>query len=101
MNRALVTYTEKISVFVNWKKKLPYPNFSFIFQDKCKIRICLIFKGITSSLLRFGIVYKLQCGGCDATKYEKTKQQFTFRMCQYLELSVLIARELKLIIILP
>ena len=101
MNRALVTYIESIFVFVNWKKKLLYSNLCFIFQAKCKIRICLIFKGITFSMLRFDVVYKFLCGGCNATKYDKTKYQFKVRMCQYLELSVLIGRELKLITILP
>ena len=48
------------------KNKLPYCNVQFVFQTKDKI----------PSALCSDIVYKFQCGSCNATYYGKTKHHF-------------------------
>ena len=42
----------------------------------CKISKFFTFKDSISSFLRTGIVYKFQCGGCNAAYYGKTKRYF-------------------------
>ena len=47
------------------------------------------------SFLRSGIVYKFQCGSCNATYYGKTKRHFKVRMCEHLEISALTGKRVK------
>ena len=42
-----------------------------------------------------GIVYKFQCGGCNATYYGKTKRDFKVRMCEHLGISALTGKRVK------
>ena len=58
------------------KNKLPYCNIQFAFQTKCKISNLFTFKDKIPLFLRSGIVYKFQCGSCNATYYGKTKHPF-------------------------
>ena len=58
------------------KNKLTYCNVRFLFQTKCKISNFFTFKDKIPSLLRSGIVYKFQCGSCNATYYGKTNFNF-------------------------
>ena len=53
------------------KNKPPYCNIRFVFQTKCKISNFFTFKNTIPSFLRFGIVYKFQCGVCNAILYGK------------------------------
>ena len=39
------------------------------------------------SFLRSGIVYKFQCGSCNATYYSKIKHHLKVRMCEHLGIS--------------
>ena len=67
------------------KNKLPYCNIRFVFQTKYKISNFFIFKDKIPSFLLSGIVYKCQCGSCNATYYGKTKLHFKVRrMCEHL-----------------
>ena len=77
------------------KNKLPYCNIQFIFQTKCKISNCFIFKDKIPSLLHSGIVYKFQCGSCNATYYSKTKRHFKVTMCEQLRISALTRKVVK------
>ena len=77
------------------KNKLPYCNVQFVFQTKWKISNFFTFKDNISSVLRSGIVYKFQCGSCNATYYGKTKHQFKVRMCEHLGISVLTGKRVK------
>ena len=64
------------------KNKLPYCNTQFVFQTKCKIS-------------KISIVYKFQCGSCNATYYGKTKRHFKVRMCEHLGISALTGKRVK------
>ena len=77
------------------KNKLPYCNFQFVFQSKCKISNFFTFKDKITSVLRSGIVYKFQCGSCNATYYGKTKPHFKVRMCEHLGTSALTGKRVK------
>ena len=71
------------------KNKLPYCNVQFVFQTKCKISNFFTFKDKILSVLHSRIVYKFQCGSCNATYYGKTKRHFKVRMCEHLRISAL------------
>ena len=87
------------------KNKLPY-NLRLVFQIECNIskdRIpsffhCIVLireirvsentlSGIFYAVLRSGVVYYFQCGGCDATYYGKSKDHFKVRICEHLVIS--------------
>ena len=76
------------------KNKLPYCNIRFVFQIKCKISNFFTFKDKLPSFLRFGIVYKFQCGSCNAN-YAKTKRHFKVRMCERQGISALTGKRVK------
>ena len=77
------------------KNKLPYCNIRFLFQIKCKNSNYFTFKDKTPLFLCSGIVYKFQCGSCNATYYGKTKRHFKVRMCEHLGISALTGRRVK------
>ena len=77
------------------KNKLPYCNVRFVFQTKCKISNVFTFKDKIPSFLCSGIVYKFQCGSCNATYYGKTKRHFKVRMCEHLGISALTGKRVK------
>ena len=54
-----------------------------------------IFKDKIPSFLRSGIVYKFQCGSCNATYYGKTKRHFKVRMCEQLGTSARTGKRVK------
>ena len=77
------------------KNKLPYYNIKFVFQTKCKINTFFTFKNKILSFLCSDVVYKFQCGGCNATYYGKTKRHFKVRICKHLEISALTGKRVK------
>ena len=77
------------------KNKLPYCNIRFVFQTKCKISNFFTFKDKIPSFLRSGIVYKFQCGSCNATYYSKTKRHLKVRMCEHLGISTFTWKRVK------
>ena len=77
------------------KNKLPYCNIQFVFQTKCKISNFFTFKDKIPLVLRSGIVYKFQCGSCNATYYGKTMRHFKVRMCEHLGISALTGKRVK------
>ena len=77
------------------KNKLPHCNAQFVFQTKCKINNFFTSKDKILSVLRSGIVYKFQCGSCNATYYGKTKRHFKVRMCEHLRISALTGKRVK------
>ena len=94
-------YSDKLSLQIRTrinrtiKNKLPYCNIRFVFQTKCKISNFFTFKDKISSSLRFGIVYKFQCGNCNVTYYDKAKRHFKVRMCEHLGISALTGKRVK------
>ena len=77
------------------KNKLPYCNVQYVFQTKRKISNLFSFKDKIPSVLCSGIVYKFQCGSCNATYYGKTKPHFKVRMCENLGISALTGKRVK------
>ena len=77
------------------KNKLPCCNIQFDFQTKCKISNVFAFKHRIPSFLRSGIVYKFQCGGCNATYYGKTKRHFKVRICEHFGISEITRKRVK------
>ena len=79
---------QKRSTRVNriMKHKLSYCNIWFIFQTKSKISIFLHLKTETL-FLRSDIIYKFQCGGCNAAYYGIS--HFKVRMFESFGISVL------------
>ena len=64
------------------------------------IRVMTItFKNKIPSFLRSGIVYKFQCGSCNATHYGKNKRPFKIRMCELLGISALTGKRIKVMMI--
>ena len=94
-------YLDKLSLQIRtrinriMKNKLRYCNVRFVFQTKCKISNFFTFKDKIPSFLRSGIVYKFQCGSCNATYYGKTKRHFKVRMCEHLGISALTGKKVK------
>ena len=99
----LVKLSLEIRTSINriMKNKLPYCNIRFVFQTKCKISNFFTFKDKISLFLRSGIVYKFQCGSCNATCYGKTKRHFKVRMCEHIGISALTGKRVKGDMILP
>ena len=77
------------------KSKLPYCNVRFVFETKCKISNFFTFKVKTPLFLPSGIVYKFQCGSCNATYYGKTKLHFKVKICEHLGISALTGKIVK------
>ena len=77
------------------KNKLTYFNHRFVFQPKCKIGNFFTFKDRIPSSLRSGVVYKFQCGGCNATYYDKSERNFKARMCEHLGILTLTGKNIK------
>ena len=46
-------------------------------------------------MLRSGVVYKFQCGGCNATYYGKTKRHLKVRISEHLGISHLTGKKTK------
>ena len=82
-------------IYCIMKNKFPYCHIRFAFQTKCKISNFFKFKDKIPSFLRSGIVYKFQCGSCNATYYGKTKHHFKVRMCEHLGISALSGKRVK------
>ena len=83
------------------ENRLPYCNIRFVFQTKCNISNFFTFKDKITSFLRSGIVYKFQCGSCNATYYGKTKRHLRSECANTWELLHSLEKELKVMMILP
>ena len=54
-----------------------------------------MFKHRIPLFLHFGIIYKLQCGGYNATYYDKTKHNFKVKMCEDLVILAVARKRIK------
>ena len=77
------------------KNKLPHCNIRFVFHTKCKISNFFTFQDKIPSFLHSGIVYKFECGSCNATYYDKSKRHFKVRIFESLVISVLTGKRVK------
>ena len=97
----VLSYLGKLSLQIHtWvnslmKNKLWYGNIQFASKTKCKISNFFWSKDRIPSFLLSGIVYKFQCGGCNATYYGKTKRHFKVRFCEHSRISALTGKRVK------
>ena len=77
------------------KNKLPYCNIRLLSRLSAKLVAFFTFKDKTPSFLSSGIVYKVQCGGCNATYHGKTKCQFKVTMCELFVISAHTGKRVK------
>ena len=77
------------------KNKLPHCNIRFAFHTKCKISNFFTFKDKIPSFLHSGIVYKQECGSCNATYYGKSKRDFKVKIRGHLGISALTGKRVK------
>ena len=97
----VLSYLGKLSLQIHtWlssimKNKLWYGNVQFVSKMKCKISNFVWSKDRIPSFLRSGIVYKFQCGGCNATYYGKTKRHFKVWFWEHLRISALTGKRVK------
>ena len=75
------------------KNKLPYCNFQILIQNKCRLIDFFTIKDKIPVFVRFCIVYKFRCGGCNATYYDKVKGYFKVRMCEPLGVPAVIGKK--------
>ena len=68
------------------KNTLQYGHISLFSKLSAEINNVFRFKDKIPSVLRSGIIYKFQCGGCN---YDKTKRYFRVRMYEHLSSSTL------------
>ena len=61
-----------------------------------RVKSFFTFKDKLSKMLLSGLVCKYECGGCSATCYGKTKHQFKIRICEYLGISHLTGKKVKI-----
>ena len=87
----------QISTRINciMKNKLLHCNIQFVFQTKCKISNFFTFKDRIPSFWHSDNVYKFQCHGWSATYNGKTKCHFKIRMCEHLDILVLVGKRVK------
>ena len=72
----------------------PHINFTFVFKNSLTVRSFFKFKDQLSSDLRGGVIYKYQCGGCQASYIGSTSQKFKTRVDQHLGISSRTSRPL-------
>jgi len=95
-------YLGKISFNIRKKlrsifsEKLPHYNLKIIFTSSCRLQNLFHFKDRIPKMLRSGIVYKFECGGCNATYYGKTKRHLKVRMSEHLGISHLTGKKVKI-----
>ena len=85
----------RIRINTMMNNKLPYCNIRFVFQTKYKISNFFRFNDKIPSFLRSGIVYKFECGSCNATYHDKTKRHFKARMWEPLGISAHTGKRVK------
>ena len=67
----------------------------FAFWTKCKINDFFNLKDRIQSFLRSSVIFKFQCGDCNATCYGKIKRHCKVRMREHLGMSVLTGKRVK------
>ena len=61
-----------------------------------RVKSFFTFKDKLPKMLRSGLVYQYNCGGCNSTYYGKTKRHFKVRICEHLAISHLTEKKVKI-----
>ena len=76
--------------------KLMSCNLTIVFTPLVRVKIFVTFKDKLFKILLSGLVYQYKCGCCNATYYGKTKGHFKVWICEYLGISHLTEKRLKI-----
>ena len=76
--------------------KLTSFNLTIVFTSLVRVKNFSTFKEKLPKMLLSGLVYQYKCGCCNATYYGKTKRHFKVWICEYLGISHLTEKKLKI-----
>ena len=76
--------------------KLKFSNLKILFTSPARVKTFFTFKEKLSKMLILGIAFKYKCGGCNFTYCRKTKRHFKVRICEYLRISHLTWKKVKI-----
>ena len=72
-----------------FKKCLPQVKCRFVFKSTVRLSNLFPYKDRVPFALKSGVVYKYQCGGCNATYIGKTKRHLHTRISEHMGISPL------------
>ena len=75
--------------------KLMSFNLKIVFISPVTVKSFFTFKDELPKMLLSGLAYKYRCSGCSATYYGQTKCHFKVRICEYLGISHLTGKNVK------
>ena len=76
--------------------KLTSCNLKIVFTSPVRVKSFFTFKDKLPKILHSGLVYNWKCGGCNDTYYRKTKRHVKVRICEYLRISQLTGKKVKI-----
>ena len=85
----LVSNIVRKSLFKTFQKTLPACKLNVVFKTKSRLSNFFKFKDRLCKDLTSGIVYKFQCGSCNASYYGQTKRHFKVRVSEHMGVSPL------------
>ena len=71
-------------------------NSKIVFTSHVRVKTFFTFKVKLPKRLLSGLVYKYKCGGCNATYCGKTKRHFKVQTCEYLGISHLTEKKVRI-----
>ena len=85
----LVSNIVRKSLFKTFQKTLPACKLNVVFKTKSRLSNFFKFKDRLCKDLTSGIVYKFQCGSCNASYYGQTKRHYKVRVSEHMGVSPL------------
>ena len=76
--------------------KLTSCNLKIVFTSPVRVKSFFTFKDKLPKILHSGLAYNWKCGGCNGTYYGKTKRHVKVRICEYLRISQLTGKKVKI-----
>ena len=76
--------------------KLTSCNLKIVFTSPIRVKSFFTFEDKLLKMLLSRLVYQYKCGGCNATYYGKTKRHFKVGICEYLGISHLTDKKVKI-----
>ena len=79
-----------------FNNKLTSCNLKIVFTSPVRVKSFFTFKDKLPKMFFSGLVYKYNCGDCNASYYGKTKRHFKVRICGHLGISHLTRKKVKI-----
>ena len=76
--------------------KLTSCNLKVVFTSPARVKRFFTLKNKLPKMLLLGLLYKYECGSCNATYYGKVKRHFNVQICKHLGVSHLIGQNVKI-----